>query len=62
MLTAVPESAWLLPWGMVGLAAALLCLRAETRDALLGHGRILSAASVVVLVLVLMLTLLVFPV
>jgi hypothetical protein len=47
---------------MVGLAAALLCLSAETRDALLGHGRILSAASVVVLVLVLMLTLLVFPV
>jgi hypothetical protein len=62
MLTAVPELAWLLPWGMVGLAAALLCLSAETRDALLGHGRILSAASVVVLVLVLMLTLLVFPV
>lgn len=61
-LTAIPELSWLLPWGMVGLAAALLCLNAETRDALLGRGRILSAASVVVLVLVLMMTLLVFPV
>ena len=61
MLTAVPELTWLLPWGMVGLAAALLCLHAETRDALLGHGRVLSAASVVLLVLVLMMTLLVFP-
>jgi hypothetical protein len=61
MLTAVPELSWLLPWGLVGLAAALLCLNAETRDALLGHGRILSAASVAVLLLVLMMTLMVFP-
>jgi hypothetical protein len=61
MLTAVPELTWLLPWGLVGLAAGLLCLNAETRDALLGHGRILSAASVAILVLVLMMTLIVFP-
>lgn len=61
MLTAVPELSWIAPWGLVGLAAALLCLNAETRDALLGHGRILSAASVVALMLVLMMTLLVFP-
>lgn len=61
MLAAVPELSWLLPWGLVGLATALLCLNAETRDALLGHGRVLGAASVVVLVLVLMMTLIVFP-
>lgn len=61
-LTSIPEVSWILPWGMVGLAAALLCVNAETRDALLGRGHILSAASVVALVLVLMMTLLVFPV
>ena len=61
MLTAVPELSWLLPWGLVGMAAALLCLNADTRDALLGHGRILSAASVAVLLLVLAMTLIVFP-
>jgi len=60
-LTAVPGLMWLLPWGMVGLAAALLCLNAETRDALLGHGRVLSALSLAVLVLILMLTLLTVP-
>jgi hypothetical protein len=46
---------------MVGLAAMLLCINAETRDALLGHGRVLSALSLVVLVLILMLTLLTVP-
>jgi hypothetical protein len=60
-LTAVPGLMWLLPWGMVGLAAALLCVNAETRDALLGHGRVLSALSLAVLVLILMLTLLTVP-
>jgi len=49
---------WLLPWAMVALAAAILCINAETRDSLLGHGRILSGISLVVLVMVLMLTLL----
>ena len=49
---------WLLPWAMVALAAAILCINAQTRDSLLGHGRILSGISLVVLVLVLMLTLL----
>jgi hypothetical protein len=43
---------------MVALAAALLCINAQTRDSLLGHGRVLSAVSLVVLVMVLMLTLL----
>jgi hypothetical protein len=61
MLTSVSGLTWLLPWGMVGLAAALLCINAETRDSLLGHGRVLSAVSLVTLVAVLMLTLLAFP-
>ena len=49
---------WLLPWAMVALAAAILCIHAPTRDSLLGHGRILSGISVAILVLVLALTLL----
>jgi hypothetical protein len=57
-LAAVSGLTWLLPWAMVGLAAALLCINAQTRDSLLGTGRVLSAISLVVLVTVLMLTLL----
>ncbi len=49
---------WLLPWAMVALAAGILCINAQTRDSLLGHGRILSGISLAVLVAVLMLTLL----
>jgi hypothetical protein len=60
-LTAVSGLTWLLPWGLVGLAASLLCINAQTRDSLLGHGRFLSAVSLVVLVLVVILTLLTFP-
>jgi len=60
-LAAVSGLTWLLPWGMLGVAAALLCINAQTRDSLLGHGRVLSAVSLVVLVMVLMLTLLAFP-
>jgi hypothetical protein len=60
-LATLPSLTWLLPWGMVGLAAALLCINAETRDSLLGQGRVLSAISLAVLVMVLMLTLLAFP-
>ena len=48
---------WLLPWVMVALAAAILCINAQTRDSLLGHGRILSGISLMILVLVLLLTL-----
>jgi hypothetical protein len=60
-LAAVSGLTWLLPWGMVGLAAAMLCIGAQTRDSLLGHGRVLSAVSLVILVMVLTLTLLAFP-
>ena len=60
-LAAVSGLAWLLPWTMVGLAAVLLCINAQTRDSLLGHGRVLSAVSVAILATVLMLTLMAFP-
>jgi hypothetical protein len=59
-LAAVSGLTWLLPWSMVGLAAVLLCINAQTRDSLLGHGRVLSAVSLAVLVMVMMLTLLAF--
>jgi hypothetical protein len=57
-LAAASGLTWLLPWGMVGLAAALLCIDARTRDSLLGRGRVLGAISVGVLVVVMMLVLL----
>lgn len=60
-LAAVSGLAWLLPWTLVGIAAALLCINAQTRDSLLGHGRILSAVSLAVLGTVLILVLVVFP-
>jgi hypothetical protein len=60
-MTAVSGLSWLLPWGMVALAAALLCVSPETRDALLGHGRVLGGVSLGVLVMVLMLLLLAIP-
>lgn len=48
------------PWAIVALAAALLCVNAETRDSLLGRGRALSVASLGVLLTVLTFTLLAF--
>jgi len=48
------------PWAMVTLAAALLCMNAETRDSLLGRGRALSAISLGALLTVLALSLLAF--
>ena len=60
-MAAISGVTWLLPWTMVGLAAVLLCINAQTRDSLLGHGRVLSAVSLAVLAIVLMLTLMAFP-
>lgn len=57
MLPAFPSTA---PWAMITLAAALLCMNAETRDSLLGRGRALSAISLGVLLMVLALSLLAF--
>lgn len=48
------------PWAIVALAAALLCMNAETRDSLLGRGRALSVASLGILLTVLTFTLLAF--
>jgi hypothetical protein len=50
----------MLPWAMVALAAALVCINSETRDSLLGHGRVLSSVSLGLLLLILTMTLLVF--
>jgi hypothetical protein len=52
---------WLLPWTLVAAAAALLCINAQSRDSLLGHGRILGTVSVAALTVVLILVLLIFP-
>jgi hypothetical protein len=57
MLPALSAAA---PWAMVTVAAALLCMKAETRDSLLGRGRALSAISLGVLLMVLALSLLAF--
>jgi hypothetical protein len=47
----------LLAWGVVLLVTALLCINAESRDYLLGHGKALSVVSLSLLLLVLTLTL-----
>ncbi len=41
-----------LAWALVALAVGPLCLNSETRDSLLGHGRVLSAVSLGMLLLV----------
>ncbi|MFY9531204.1 MAG: hypothetical protein WBC04_00440 [Candidatus Acidiferrales bacterium] len=46
----------ILAWGVVVFVVILLCVNAETRDSLLGHGRILSLASLGVLLLLLAMT------
>lgn len=56
----LPAFSAAVPWAIVSLAAALLCMNAETRDSLLGRGRALSAVSLGVLLTVLTFTLLAF--
>ena len=46
----------LLAWGVVLLVTILLCIDPESRDYLLGHGRILSIVSTGMLILILGLT------
>jgi len=46
----------MLAWGAVLFVVILLCLDGETRDYLLGHGRILSVVSLAALLLVLTMT------
>lgn len=45
-----------LAWGVVLFVTALLCINAETRDSLLGHGKVLSVVSLAVLLLLLAMT------
>jgi hypothetical protein len=60
-LASVPGLSWLLPWSLVAAAAALLCINAQSRDSLLGHGRVLGVLSLATLSAVLILLLLIFP-
>jgi hypothetical protein len=48
----------ILAWGVVLVVSILLCIDAESRDYLLGHGRILSVVSTAMLLLVLTMTVL----
>jgi hypothetical protein len=43
-------------WGVVVFVITLLCVNAETRDSLLGHGKVLSLVSLAVLLLLVTLT------
>lgn len=47
----------MLAWGVVLVVIIILCIDPESRDYLLGHGRMLSIASTGMLVLVLAMTL-----
>jgi hypothetical protein len=51
-----PGGLLLLAWGLVLLVIVLLCIHAETRDRLLGHGKALSLISVGLLLLVMSMT------
>jgi hypothetical protein len=45
-----------LAWGVVLVVVTLLCVNGETRDSLLGHGKVLSLVSLGILLLLLTLT------
>ena len=47
----------MLAWGVVLVVTIILCIDPESRDYLLGHGRMLSIAGTGMLVLVLAMTL-----
>lgn len=51
-----PNLPVLLAWGVLVLVVSLLCTDAETRDYLLGHGRVLSVVSLGMLLLILTMT------
>ena len=56
MIGRYPGIPALLAWAVVLVVAVLLCIDAESRDYLLGHGRMLSMVSTGLLVLVLAMT------
>jgi hypothetical protein len=53
-----PEAALTLPWGTVALVIGALCMNSETRDSLLGHGKVGSFVSIGLLFLFLVVVLL----
>jgi hypothetical protein len=58
MIGKYPGLPAILAWGVVLVVSILLCIDAESRDYLLGHGRILSVVSTAMLLLVLTMTVL----
>jgi hypothetical protein len=58
LLTRYPGLPLAISWGAILVVAVVLCLKAETRDLLLGRGRVLTGVSLGVLALFLALTLL----
>jgi len=55
-ITSHPGLPAALAWGVVLFVTALLCINAETRDSLLGHGKVLSVVSLGVLLALLAMT------
>lgn len=58
MIGKYPGLPAVLAWGVVLVVSVLLCIDPESRDYLLGHGRILSVVSTAFLLLVLSMTIL----
>jgi len=56
MIGRYPGLPAILAWAVVLVVSVLLCIDAESRDYLLGHGRILSVVSTGMLLLVLTMT------
>jgi divalent metal cation (Fe/Co/Zn/Cd) transporter len=56
MISRYPGVPALLAWGVVVLVAVLVCIESESRDYLLGHGKMLSLVSLGMLLLVLTMT------
>ncbi len=56
MIGRYPGLPALLAWGVVLVVVVLLCIDAESRDYLLGHGKVLSVVSLVLLLMVLSMT------
>lgn len=56
MIGKYPGGPTLLAWGVVLLVVVLVCMNAESRDYLLGHGKALSVVSLSLLLLVMTMT------
>ena len=56
MIGKYPGVPAILAWSVVLVVAVLLCVDAESRDYLLGHGRVLSIVSTAMILLVLTMT------